>query len=1257
MKTKVLFTAALMAAAASGAQAASYTESNMLLQLLESQRYEGVSLLADEVAEVRDIATLAYTGATLESGQEYYLYNVGAGKFLEGGNSWGTQASFGEVGASIVITSTGENVYSLSSPYNNGGENHYLGTDGYLDNTPANSTWTLTAVGDGTNAYTLNVPNGACCGYDGSSTVMSLSVDAASDNAKWLLVSKEERANLMEQATAESGVDASFFIVNPNFSRNYNPWGWAEDGSKCAHTGDDTDKLVEIYNQEGVNFYQTINGLPNGKYVVSCVGFYRNGNVAPAAESRANGTEVINSYLYAGENQTPLVSIFEGWGKTLAGTADATIGEETKKIPNWPGEGATDFRGGVYPRTEVEATVTDGTLTFGIRKTALTDSDWTLFDSFRLTYYGAVGMEDMAAALTAKVEEAHALAKELDGLVPTTYIEQLNAAEDGTYNTEEEYSSAIAAINEVITAANAAKTEMANVFFTATDYAGQVLVAFPGADERAKSALNSAVETATAAALASTDATVWAAQAETVRAAAKTYFDATDKVMAEGVSNFDVTQLFMVNPGFDNAEDPLTGWTRSYDPYRIDLGMPYYDNNFGNLDFYQEITLPNGVYTASVQAQAGIGGRVNFYATSSEANSEVGLREIMGWMQDGETKYAEVAPIWAADAESGRFTTGNVFVVDGKLKVGVKTVAAAHGNLYLFFDNFRLTLVNDGAAEIKALYDGLKAEADTFDTAALPTVFAGALADALALPVETTAQYYTAYSALSVALADCKTVQEAAASLPALITECQDYLENSEGGDEARTALENALEAAEGYMNLTTAEEIVACEADLETARQDFAKVATPTGEQQFDMTFLLTNACSMGETTGWYGDVVGGNNIGISRSASYIGDLGYSCFVEKWSASVLQPTEDGNGWLIYQQAVLPAGAYTLTAAAFTDMPYNADETVTGHASACLAMGFGSIAMVEGDAIVWTEHEKYPGEVPAEENQNKLEYLSIPSFYLGEAATAENPVKLGIYIKADNEADWFGINDMKLYKVAPAATAVALDETETYGVTADTYADVTLRRTLETGCWNTFCVPFDMTPAQLADNGISEVRTFSGVMAQGGNLTLQTAVVRDGVKAGVPYIVKVDREVLEITANGVNVVASAPAAHRIGFSGTAFVEMTGNYSAGTVPAGAYFMTNDVFALAGAAVSQNGFRAYVTLVDDAGNPAQSDVSRILIDIDGKVTAIDEVLAADADKLVDVYTLGGVLVKCGVKKSEALDGLQRGAYIVDGETYLK
>ena len=1220
-----------MAAAVQGAQAFFYTESNMLLQLLESQRYEGVSLLADEVAEVRDIATLAYTGATLESGQEYYLYNVGAGKFLEGGNSWGTQASFGEVGASIVITSTGENVYSLSSPYNNGGENHYLGTDGYLDNTPASSTWTLTAVGDGTNAYTLSVPNGACCGYDGSSTVMSLSVDAASDNAKWLLVSKEERANLMKQATAESGVDASFFIVNPNFSRNYNPWGWAEDGSKCTHTGDDTDKLVEIYNQEGVNFYQTINGLPNGKYVVSCVGFYRNGNVALAAESRANGTEVINSYLYAGGNQTPLVSIFEGWGKTLAGTADATIGEETKKIPNWPREGATDFRGGVYPRTEVEATVTDGTLTFGIRKTALTDSDWTLFDSFRLTYYGAVGMEDMAAALTAKVKEAHALAKELGGLVPTTYIEQLNAVEDETYDTEEEYSSAIAAINEVITAANAAKTEMANVFFTATDYAEQVLVAFPGADESAKSTLNSAIEAATTAALASTDATVWATQAEAVRAATKTYFGATDKVMAEGVSNFDVTQLFMVNPGFEDAENPLEGWNGFAPDVSLGWAQVLCNTHYTpTFDFYQEMAVPNGLYVASVQEHATIGDKTDLYLQSSYQR------------QTAKMNWNVAVPVenWAENQDENRATTGTVLVTDGIVRIGVN-LYRAESRLQLYFDNFRLTLVSDGFTEIKALYDALKLQAEAIETEGMPTVFAKALTDALALPVGTAAQYYTAYNALQKAVADCGTVADASVSLPALIPECQAYLDNSEGGDEARVALEGALEAAEGYMNLTIAEEIVACEAALETARQEFAKVATPTGDQQFDMTFLLTNPSLFAWPTipdpnieGWYCDI-DKTHFQVQNNADRVGETNPACweFMEVWSGGGLYQKDD-NGWVVYQSVALGKGMYKVSAYTFGNQ-----------ATAWLSAGSGASTLAKGDAV----------------NSENMKMTSV-SFYLDEASTAENPTKLGIYIDAANTCGWFGIHDMKLYKVAPKAEELALDETQAYAVTADMYANVTMQRTLKAGHWNTFCVPFDMTPEQLAANGISEVRTFSQAAAQGTSVTLQTTLVSDGVKAGMPYIVKVDGEenVTEISVDGVSVTAAEPASHEITYSDAGYVEWRGNYSAGTVPMGAYFISDDMFYVADTEVALNGFRAYVMLVDEAGAPVQSNVNRMLIDIDGEVTGIEDVLgdgASDANKLVNVYTVGGVLVKSQVKKGEALDGLQKGAYIVDGKTYLK
>ena len=44
-------------------------------------------------------------------------------------------------------------------------------------------------------------------------------------------------------------------------------------------------------------------------------------------------------------------------------------------------------------------------------------------------------------------------------------------------------------------------------------------------------------------------------------------------------------------------------------------------------------------------------------------------------------------------------------------------------------------------------------------------------------------------------------------------------------------------------------------------------------------------------------------------------------------------------------------------------------------------------------------------------------------------------------------------------------------------------------------------------------------------------------------------------------------------------------------------------------------------------------------------------------ANPNKLVDVYSILGVRVKNSVKQAEALDGLQRGIYIVDGKKVIK
>ena len=61
--------------------------------------------------------------------------------------------------------------------------------------------------------------------------------------------------------------------------------------------------------------------------------------------------------------------------------------------------------------------------------------------------------------------------------------------------------------------------------------------------------------------------------------------------------------------------------------------------------------------------------------------------------------------------------------------------------------------------------------------------------------------------------------------------------------------------------------------------------------------------------------------------------------------------------------------------------------------------------------------------------------------------------------------------------------------------------------------------------------------------------------------------------------------------------------------------------------------------------------------VVFGTDNFPSAVAFAKADDPDKRVDVYTILGVQAKSQVKKSEALDGLQRGIYIVDGKKVIK
>lgn len=529
--------------------------------------------------------------------------------------------------------------------------------------------------------------------------------------------------------------------------------------------------------------------------------------------------------------------------------------------------------------------------------------------------------------------------------------------------------------------------------------------------------------------------------------------------------------------------------------------------------------------------------------------------------------------------------------------------------------------------EVKELYDDMKEKAQAMDVSGLPETFKERMAEALAKePEQTVDGWAKAYLALKQVYEVCHCYMTDC-PIAALVETCKEYEQNSEASDEIKSVFATAITDA-GKASFDKEEDLRKAYNALENARRAFVQSATPMGEQQFDMTFMLKNPDVSGfgswsAVEGWNGDNmnVAGWGVRAQHNAAQTGETSGDAFFECYADGVLP---DGL-WAIYQTVNLSSGFYTMRLATFAGPVNNVPGT-----------GEAKVALYAG--------EKRGDEVKS----TALAYREV-SF----CQSTEEEVRLGVKTEEGNLANWIGCNDMKLYKVAPKAEALALDESKAYDVKADMYADVTLQRKLVAGKWNTFCVPFALTAEQIEANKLGEVRRLGGMQASGKDITLDFGKV-DAVEAGVPYLVKPVGTVTEIKADGVMVSAKQPEAFPMNL-----VSMTGNYGTTTVPQGAYFINDDMFYLADQAdkVSLKGFRAYINV--ESESPV-AGVNRLLIEIDGSVTRVGEVLgntAEDGGKIVDVFTLSGVKVKVGVKKAEALRGLERGIYIVDGKKVIK
>lgn len=201
-----------------------------------------------------------------------------------------------------------------------------------------------------------------------------------------------------ENASDENPVDVTALIVNPGFdvlddNGNATANGWS--GTAPSGINNENTNAEFYYDKvKTYDFNQTINGLLDGTYKVTVQAFYRAGTSTEDYKGALiNSTDSLHAFLYATSGEetasVPLQHLGNGAkaGGYNGGTDEASVANGIY-VPNTMATGAMAFNEGAYVNSVI-VKVTGNKLTIGLKKNESLKSDWTLFDNWTLTYYGA----------------------------------------------------------------------------------------------------------------------------------------------------------------------------------------------------------------------------------------------------------------------------------------------------------------------------------------------------------------------------------------------------------------------------------------------------------------------------------------------------------------------------------------------------------------------------------------------------------------------------------------------------------------------------------------------------------------------------------------------------------------------------------------------------------------------------------------------------------------------------------------------------
>ena len=296
---------------------------------------------------------------------QYYVIEAESGLMMAAGHDYGTRGIINETGLDLTLTPyTESRTVTFDSRVSNGGDNHFLGQNLYMDS----SAWGFALQYQGFGFYILEPNSGKYINVDLQDNLV------LSDTPReFIIVSADgvfkERMEELAEATVNNPIDATFLLKDPNFNRNdqrVEAWEWSPMGDAESNPsfwnnhnfsgGNGVNNCAESYHA-AFTVRQTVSGAPVGFYEMTAQGFYRQDDDVEEAAPQffANGVNA---------------------------DVPAKTGSEDSMS-----SASVSFTTGSYTIKPISFEVTDdGMLYVGVYTEAT--HQWVIWDNFQLKYFG-----------------------------------------------------------------------------------------------------------------------------------------------------------------------------------------------------------------------------------------------------------------------------------------------------------------------------------------------------------------------------------------------------------------------------------------------------------------------------------------------------------------------------------------------------------------------------------------------------------------------------------------------------------------------------------------------------------------------------------------------------------------------------------------------------------------------------------------------------------------------------------------------------